>query len=77
MANRNQPFRQHLAARGLRAAMDAGVPNPRVEFHAPDGSKVIIAGGVDKPAAGKPAAVAAVRSVVKPRAAGLRIRPTR
>jgi hypothetical protein len=67
--NKTQPFRQHLAARALRAAAAAGVPNPTVEFHSADGGKIVIGGAGAKPAAvvtRKPAAavrkpVAAVR----------------
>jgi len=45
MANKVQPFRQHLVARGLRAAMAAGIPNPTVEFHSPDGGKIVVGAG--------------------------------
>jgi hypothetical protein len=45
MANRSQPFRQHLVARALRGAVAAGVPHPTVEFHSPDGSKVVVSAG--------------------------------
>jgi hypothetical protein len=54
MANKAQPFRQHHITRALRGAVAAGVPNPTVEFHTPDGGKIVVGAG------GKPAASAAV-----------------
>jgi hypothetical protein len=63
MANQKQPFRQHLAARGLRAAISAGASDPAVEFHQPDGSKIIVKAGA-KPVT--PVAVV-VRTPVKAR----------
>src|SRR5262249_47516872 len=57
MANKTQPFRSHHITRALRAAVAAGVPNPTVEFHSPDGGKIIVGG--------KPVVKAAVRAVVK------------
>jgi hypothetical protein len=65
MANKTQhpAFRQHLAARGLRAAIAAGVERPTVEFHSPDGGKIVVGAG-DKPAAVRKPVVAAVRRPV-------------
>jgi hypothetical protein len=67
MVNKTQHpvFRQHLAARGLRAAVAAGLQNPRVEFHDPaTGGKVVIAGAHPTAVAvRKPAAAAVVRPV--------------
>jgi hypothetical protein len=45
MANRAQPFRQHHIARALKAAAAAGAPNPTVEFHTPDGGKIVVSAG--------------------------------
>jgi hypothetical protein len=61
MANKTQhpAFRQHLAARGLRAAIAAGASDPAVEFHQPDGSKIIVRAGA------KPAAPAVQRPTVR------------
>ena len=77
MANKTQKFRHHEVVRALRAGMAAGVPNPTVEFHKPDGSKVVI--GAAHPAAAAKAAAAArppaVAAVVKPVAKPVRPSP--
>jgi hypothetical protein len=59
MPNKVQPFRQHLVARGLRAAMAAGIPNPTVEFHSPDGGKIVVGAG------GKPGETGSPSKAVK------------
>jgi hypothetical protein len=51
MANKAQPFRQFHVTRALRGAVAAGVPNPTVEFHLPDGGKIVVGAGGGKPAA--------------------------
>jgi hypothetical protein len=74
MANKTQhpAFRQHLAARGLRAAIAAGAIDPAVEFHQPDGSKIIVR------ACAKPVAPAVLKPVkVRPPAPRRGIRPSR
>jgi hypothetical protein len=76
MANRKQPFRQHLAARGLRAALAAGVPNPSVEFHTPDGGKIVVGSAGGRPAVAAPPRPA-VASKPRPPAPPRGIRPSR
>jgi hypothetical protein len=46
MPNKTQPFHQHLITRGLRAQAAAGIPNPSVQVHLPDGRKFVF--GSDK-----------------------------
>jgi len=58
--NKAQPFKQHHVTRALRAAMAAGVPNPTVEFHSPDGGKIVVGAG------GKPTASVVLKPKVRP-----------
>jgi hypothetical protein len=44
MANRAQPFKTHHVVRALKAAAAAGVAHPSIEFHSPDGGKIVIGG---------------------------------
>jgi hypothetical protein len=64
MANRHQPFRQHHVTRALKAAHAAGVANPSVTFHTPDGGKIVISGKSDATAVRKPATAVVVRKPV-------------
>jgi hypothetical protein len=65
MANRQQPFKSHHITRALKAAIAAGSPDPKVEFHAPDGSRIVVGAGsksvtpaISKPKVRSPAAPA-------------------
>ena len=42
MANRDQPFKQHLITRALRAASRAGVVNPSCTVQLPSGVTLVI-----------------------------------
>ena len=67
MVGKPAQFKHHEVVRGLKAAIAAGVPNPSVEFHAADGSKVVVGSG--RPAAAapaKPARPPAVAVAAKP-----------
>jgi hypothetical protein len=78
MANQKQPFRQHLVARALRGAAAAGHPNPTVEFHSPDGSKVVVRAGGHAPAVARPLAAAVIKPVkVAPAKPPRGLRPSR
>ena len=49
VANQPQQFKHHQIVRAFRAAEAAGVRNPSVEVHMPNGTTLVIGGG--KPAA--------------------------
>jgi hypothetical protein len=72
MANRPQNFKIHDVRRAIRAARAEGVPNPSVEFHSPDGGKIVVrTGALPAAAVAKPVAKVRTRPVVPAR------RPTR
>jgi hypothetical protein len=77
--NTKQPLRQHLVARALRGAADAGVHDAAIEFHQPDGSRIVVrAGGGKPPAVRKPVAAAVVKPVkARPPALSRNPRPAR
>jgi hypothetical protein len=62
MPNQKQPFRQHLVARGIKGALAGGAHNASVEFHTPDGGKIVVVGS--KPP--EPVATVAARKPMRP-----------
>jgi hypothetical protein len=79
VANQKAPFKQFHITRALRGAAAAGHPNPTVEFHTPEGGKIVVRAG-DRPAATavrKPVTPAVVRPKVRAPALALPRRPTR
>ena len=58
MPNRPQPFRQHHVRRALKAASDAGVPDPAVCIRLPGGAELTVGAGA---AVGRPTAAAIVK----------------
>jgi len=51
MANTPQTFRQHQITRALKAAAAAGVKDPHVKIHLPNGTVFHVGGGGEVPAA--------------------------
>jgi hypothetical protein len=45
MANKPAHFRQFHVTRAIRGLAAAGSPNPSVEFHLPDGSRMVASAG--------------------------------
>lgn len=45
MTNQSQPFKAHHVVRALKAAVTAGVTNPSVEVHLPNGTTLVIGSG--------------------------------
>jgi hypothetical protein len=58
MANRAQPFKHSHIVRAFRAAEAAGVKNPSVAVHLPNGTTIDINGKPDATAGAKRAAAA-------------------
>jgi hypothetical protein len=66
MPNRAQKFRMHEVRRGLLAAKAAGVADPIVRVHCPDGTVFAIGSAGDKPTApDRPVPAAAPRKARK------------
>jgi len=60
--NKAQPFRQHQITRALKAAAAAGVPDPSVQVHCPDGTVFTIGSKSDKAQSVKSAKVSSRNS---------------